>query len=83
MSCSVGDRCSLNPDLLWLQLTAAALLQPLTWELLYAMDGALKRQKKKKLDQPKELGRVEENFSSQRNCKGNVFEAFGRMPVMY
>ena len=39
-----------DPALLWLwrRPAAAALIQPLTWELPYAADGALKKKKKKK-----------------------------------
>ena len=33
---------------LWCRLAAAALIQPLAWELLYAVGAALKRPKKKK-----------------------------------
>ena len=41
--------------LLWLQcrLAAAALIRPLAWELPYAMSVTLKRQKKKKVDEPR------------------------------
>ena len=47
-SCA-GRRGSLDPALLWLwsRPTAAALIQPLAWELPYATDVALKRKKKK------------------------------------
>jgi len=49
MSCGVGHRRSSDPVLLWLwhRLLAAALIQPLAWELPYASDAALKRQKTK------------------------------------
>ena len=33
---------------MWRRLVATALIQPLAWELPYAMSAALKRQKKKK-----------------------------------
>ena len=48
MSCGVGCRCSSNPTLLWLccRPAAVALIQPLAWELPYAMDVALKRKLK-------------------------------------
>ena len=51
MSCGVGCRHGSDPVLLWLwhKLAAAALIQPLTWELPCATGAALKRQKKKKL----------------------------------
>ena len=47
MSCGVGRRCSSDPKLLWwwCRLTAVALIQPLAWELPYAMGAALKKVK--------------------------------------
>ena len=50
MSCDVGHRCSLGPELLWLWLgpVAAALIHPLAQKLPYATCGALKKKKKKK-----------------------------------
>ena len=52
MSCGVGFRLNLDPTLLWLwcRLAAAALIQPLAWELPYAAGVALKRKKKKGLN---------------------------------
>ena len=43
-----GHRCGLDPVLLWLwcQLAAAAVIQPLAWELAYAMGAALKRKER-------------------------------------
>ena len=58
MSCGVGHRLCLDLVLLWLwcRLTAAALIQPLAWELAYAVGAALKRKKrKKKKNQPQNL----------------------------
>ena len=55
-SCSVGQRCSSDPTLLWLwcrPTAAAAPIQSLAWELLYAAGAALKRKRKKKLREPK------------------------------
>ena len=48
--CSIGQRCSLDPALLWLwhRLATAAQIQPLAWELPYAVDAALKRKKSEK-----------------------------------
>ena len=62
MSCGVGRRCSLNPELLWLWLwcrpAAAALIRPLAWEPPYAEGAALKRHiRKKDLDHEKNLAR--------------------------
>ena len=50
--CGVGHSLSSAPTLLWLwcRLAAAAPLQPLAWELPYAMGVALKSKKKKKPD---------------------------------
>ena len=50
MSCGVGQRCGLDPMLLWLwrRLAATALIKPLAWELPYAMDAALEKTKNKK-----------------------------------
>ena len=49
MSCGVDHRRGSDPELLWLGCTPAAiaLIRPLAWELPYAEDVALKRQKKK------------------------------------
>ena len=45
MSCGVGHRCGLDPELLWLRcrLVAVALIVPLAWELPYATGVALKK----------------------------------------
>ena len=53
MSCGVGHRCGLDPELLWLWCRPAAttLIRPLAWEPPYSAGTALeeaKRQKKKK-----------------------------------
>ena len=44
-SCSVGHKCGLDPALIWLwhRLAAAALIQPLAWELPFAVSDALKK----------------------------------------
>ena len=46
MTCGVGCRCGLDPELLWLRhrLAATALIRPLAWDLPYATVVALKRQ---------------------------------------
>ena len=48
VSCGIGLRHTLDPALLWLwrRSAATAPIQPLAWELPYAMGTALKRQKK-------------------------------------
>ena len=50
MSSGAGHKLSSAPALLWLwhRSAAAALIQPLAWELPYAVGVGLKRQKKKK-----------------------------------
>ena len=50
MSCGVGQRCGLDPTLLWLWYCPAATVPigPLAWEPPYAMVATLKRQTKKK-----------------------------------
>ena len=47
MSCGVGHRHGLDAVLLRCRLAAAALIQPLAWELPYAAGVVLKRKKKK------------------------------------
>ena len=42
MSYGVGHRCGLDPALLWCRPAAVASIQPLAWELSYAMGVALK-----------------------------------------
>ena len=56
MSCGVGHRHGSDPMLLWLwrRLADTALIQPLAWEIQYAVGVALKRQKKKKLKKERE-----------------------------
>ena len=46
MSCGVGPRHGLDPELLWLwhRPASLALIQPLAWEPPYALSVALKRQ---------------------------------------
>ena len=49
MSCGVDHRCGLDLALLWLwlRLAAAAPIQPLAWELPFAVGAALKSNKNK------------------------------------
>ena len=53
MSCGEGPTGGLDPTLLWLwlwlwhRLATAALIQPLTWELPYALGAALKKKKRR------------------------------------
>ena len=48
MSCGVGQRYGLDPELLWLwyRPAAAAPIGPLTWELPYVAGAALKSKEK-------------------------------------
>ena len=50
MNCGVGRSHGSDPELLWLwcRPAATALIRPLAWEPTYAVDAALKRQKKQK-----------------------------------
>ena len=56
MSCGVGHRCDLDPELLWLwrRPAATALIRSLAWEPPYAAAAALERQKKKKKKKKKD-----------------------------
>ena len=45
VSCGVGQRCSLDPALLWCWLAAVAPTQPLAWEPPYVEGTALKSKK--------------------------------------
>ena len=47
VSCGVGRRCSLDPELLSCKLAAVARIQPLAWDLAYATGAALKSKTKK------------------------------------
>ena len=51
MSCGVGHRFSLDPELLWLlhRQAAAAQIQPLAWEPPYAPGAAKTKQNKTKM----------------------------------
>ena len=56
MSCGIGHRRGSDPSLLWLwcRLAAAAPIQLLAWDPVYAAGVALKRQKKKRKEGRKE-----------------------------
>ena len=56
MSCGVGDRCSSDPELLWLwcRLAAVNLIGHLAWEFLHTADKALKQKNKNKKKRRKE-----------------------------
>ena len=50
MSCGIGRRCGLDPEMLWLWRRPAAtvLIRPLAWEPPYDMGVALEKTKKEK-----------------------------------
>jgi len=68
MSCGVGLRDSLNPELLWLwhRWAAAAPIPPLAWELPYAQGVALKRKKKRKEKERKGKERKEKKRKEKK-----------------
>ena len=48
VSYGAGQRCSLDPALLWLRAVAAAPIGPLAWEPPYAAGAALEKAKRQK-----------------------------------
>ena len=50
VSCGVGRRCGLDPELLWLRYRPAATapIQPLAWKITYATGAALQSKKQKR-----------------------------------
>ena len=56
MTCGVGHRRGLDPELLWLwhRPAATAPIRPLAWEPPYAAGGVLEKDKKTKQQQKKE-----------------------------
>jgi len=71
MSCGIGGRYGLDPTLLWLwcRPAAEAPMQPLAWELPYAMGVALKKKKKKKAKKKREEKNPSIFFSEGRSVK--------------
>ena len=67
VSCGVGHRCGLDPEMLWLwhRLAATALIRLLAWEPLYTLGVALKRQKTKK-KRERERERDREGWNRRR-----------------
>ena len=59
MSCGVGRRCSLDPELLrfWRRLAATAPIRPLAWEPPWATSVALEKAKRQKDKKKKERKR--------------------------
>ena len=57
MTCGIGHRRGLNHTLLWLWRSAGGLapIRLLAWQLPYAADAALKRQKRPKKKKKKKL----------------------------
>ena len=74
MSCGVDHSCSSDPVLLWLwyRLAAAAVIQPLAWELPCV---AIKRQKRKK-EKKKKKKKIFESTSNHPAYKGYWFASF-------
>ena len=56
MGYGIGHRCGLDPVLLWLwyKPAAAAMIQPLAWEIPYATGAAPKSKKTKKKKEKKQ-----------------------------
>ena len=80
MSYGVGQRCSLDPALMWLWcgLAAIALNWPLAWEPPYAEEAALKRKQKqkktnKKKRQPTEWEKI---FANEATDKGLISKIY-------
>ena len=79
MSCDVGRRPGLDPELLWLwcRPAATALIRPLAWEPPYGACVALKRQKdqkkKKKMQEPELI----HNTSEERVTMGERAQKIG------
>ena len=77
LSCGVGHRLSLDPELLWLWCRPAivAPIQPLAWEPPYAVGAALKRQKiflKKRNHKYKEINlRILNTLALNPETEGN------------
>ena len=69
MRCGVRHRWGSDPVLLWLwyRPTAAAVIQPLAWELPYAVGVALKRQKTNKQTKNKHNGIQQVVLDNSRN----------------
>ena len=82
MSCGVGCRLCLDPELLWLWLVATALIGPLAWEPPYATGVAqekAKRQKKKK--KKKKLMIPSEHFFLMSDKLSNSFLILDQLSI--
>ena len=75
MSCGVGRRHGLDPTLLWLwcRSAAAALIQPLAWELGYATGVALKNKNKSKKIRTYETSNSKETLYNPAPFKFKIF----------
>ena len=78
VSCSVGHRRSLDPELLWvwLWLAAVALIQPLAWELPCVAASALKERKKEKERADGELLGTDQSYWPQRETAALLLRSF-------
>ena len=77
MSCSTGHRCSSDPTLLWLWQwpAAAAPIQPLAWELPYAMGVVLKKTESKKQNETKQFQIPAKNTFSDLRIQSQLFNS--------
>ena len=90
MSCGVGCRRGLDPTLMWLWCSPAAMapIRPLVWEPPYAMGVAqemAKRQKKKKkiTKQSRQLRKVEEKWYCLKSWEGKGMKEVCRLTVCW
>ena len=73
VSCGIGCRQGSDPMRLWCRLAAVALIQPLAWDLPYAMGTALKGKKKKKKKKKKKerKGRNKQTKEEEKVLEGH------------
>ena len=76
MSCGVGCRPSWDPALLWLwcKLAAVAPIQPLAWELPYAVGAALKRPKQTNKQTKKPKKQQQQKTKQNKNKQKKTVE---------
>ena len=79
MSCGVGLRCGLDPELLWCRPAATAPIRPLAWEPPYATEAAqetAKRLKKKKKKEKKSMKgtSIQSMFRKLEGLNRNTFK---------
>ena len=76
VSRGVGQRCSLDPVLLWLwcRPAVAAPIRPLAWELPYATGVSLKQSKKTK-------NKKQPHQPTKHNHRGDIRPSYGLFPL--